>query len=212
MKAKNYVCFSVFKYSDNERAQFKTYRVGIEENVKLCAKFYPDFTPLVFISEDLIELQEKLEALGAKTVIKNSQPAGWIPMHWRCIPLIEGNFNTCLFRDADSRISIREKNLVKKFLSSSFNFHSIRDNLHHTKKIMGGMWGAKKTSPEIARVISKCFEQNPVYGFDERVFENDLWDLIKDDCLVHDSSIDSSDFIENPDKSFIGQPFRYAGE
>lgn len=209
---KKYICFSLFKNDNNHRSQFKTYRVGAIENAKMCKEFYPDFTPLFYMYRGLTEIAGELKSLGAKVVLKKTQLPGWGSMHWRCTPLIEGGFDVCLFRDTDSRPSIREKVLVDKFLSSKFNFHSIRDHPMHKRKVMGGMWAAKKTTEEIKEVIYSCFNTNLQYGFDENVFDQKLWPLIKEDCLIHDSNTDSSDFLPNSDGSFIGQPVRYAGE
>ena len=64
-------------------------------------------------------------------------------MTWRFIPAFENN-NTVIIRDTDSFLNIRDKAAVDEWLASDKKFHIIRDNqVGHTSRIMGGMWGVR---------------------------------------------------------------------
>ena len=82
-------------------------------------------------------------------------------------------------RDADSRITERDRWCIDQFLKSDKSYHSIRDHYWHRSKLMAGTFGWKKP-------MTIMFPSCPVeYGFDEKFLAEYVYDSIKADLLVH---------------------------
>lgn len=66
-------------------------------------------------------------------------------MVWRFYAASEPDVAIVLSRDADSRLSRRERAMVQEFEDSGFLFHDIKDHPSHFKRkgFCGGMWGVK---------------------------------------------------------------------
>ena len=64
---------------------------------------------------------------------------------WRFYAASEPDVAIMVSRDADSRLSQRERSMVQEFEDSDFLFHDIKDHPHHFKRrgFCGGMWGVK---------------------------------------------------------------------
>jgi len=192
-----------------KHVRFENYTVGAIENAKIARELFSEFVCRFYVQDDMEEVIENLRSEGAGVILRKNnytaqQPC--MPMMWRNEPLIDDDFEICLFRDTDSRLSLRERVLIDKFMESNKKFHVIRDHRCHREPIMGGMWGAKKTDKKIATIIKNVFKE-PImdYGTDQNTFKNKIWPIIKPYTLVHDSRRDNSDFIPNPDGSHIGQ-------
>jgi hypothetical protein len=144
----------------------------------------------------------------AEIILKNNIYSAQKAVLWRFQPLIDDDFDICFFRDTDSRITEREDHLINLFLESDKSFHVIRDHPHHKTLILAGMWGVKKTNDNMKKCITDLYNIDDVYGFEERYFEQTMWEYIKDDLLLHDSNLTPQIFIKNVDNTFIGQPFK----
>lgn len=193
-----------------DRRTIRTYTEGCLINLEQSKFFYPDWVCKFYVSEELEYIGKELEKNGGIVVIekKLSNHAGMI---WRNQTILNDNFEACIFRDADSRLSYREVNLVNLWLESNKNYHIIRDCDGHWRKILGGMWGVKKVNDGLKNIfkngILEHINKRKGYGEDEDFFENTLWNYIKDDALVHDSNVDSTPFGQRIDGHFIGEPF-----
>ena len=64
-------------------------------------------------------------------------------MFWRFFAHDETDCEYVVFRDADSRISKREKMAVDEWIQSGKSIHIMRDHPYHTVPILGGMWGCR---------------------------------------------------------------------
>ena len=62
-------------------------------------------------------------------------------------------------RDADSRLSLREKEAVEKWINSDKDFHIMRDHPHHYYPILGGTWGFKNYVKRIG-IKAKMLKRN----------------------------------------------------
>ena len=133
----------------SDRNSSKFYFNGLMLNLDRIKLLYPDYNVIIYLHDKLIHYKYSLESKGANVIIKSCDKNNHIPALWRYQPLIDNNFDIVLFRDADSLIYQRERDLVKLFEDSNKSYHIIRDHPHHTMKILAGMWGAKKTTPEM---------------------------------------------------------------
>jgi protein O-GlcNAc transferase len=152
----------------------------------ICRFYIHDQVPkyfMEFLNNKKVEIIKKSGDLG----IAMNKPG----MFWRFEVMKDPEVERFIVRDADSRLTQREKNCVLDWKLSGKNFHIIRDNIHHSTKIMGGMWGATR---EFCKTIDydklvedfNKIEQKSIYGTDQDFLAQFIYPLIKEDCLIHD--------------------------
>jgi len=137
-----YITYSL--WGDN-----KVYTYGIIENVLDAKKFYEGWIVRVHYNDtvpqniiDWLKGQNNVEVVhhpGTKTKASNTL--------WRFEDLFIKDA-TVLSRDADSRFSEREVNLVNEWLGSNKDFHIIRDHKHHMVPILAGTFGCRNNCLE----------------------------------------------------------------
>lgn len=200
----------IISYSlyESNRNNIDFYYQGLLHNLTFAKDIYPEYQVRVYLQSKLKDCKPFLEANGAQVILKDYNGNNQIPALWRFQPLIDGDFDIILFRDTDSFLYKRERDLVQKFEQSNFNFHIIRDHPQHKMKILAGMWGAKTTSPEIKEIISNCYNLDGEYNFEEKYFQEHLYCLIKSNVLEHDSNITPEIFNSYPGEGRIGLPYR----
>lgn len=172
------------------------YIQGALENIKGQKEFYPDwicrFYTHMAIPEDFIS---ELKKEGAEVIIRNDIPflehMNAPGMFWRFEVLKDPDVEKFMIRDADGRLTQREKNCVTDWEKSSSSFHIIRDNLYHATKIMGGMWGATKefadniNYDELLNLFHTSSYKN-IYATDQEFLAHMIYPLVKDTACIHD--------------------------
>jgi len=108
------------------------------------------------------------------------------PMMWRFLAIDDEDVEVMISRDADARLSYREKHCVDIFMESEFLLHSIRDNPSHNN-IMGGMWGIKKNNRVKMNELSKDWKGH-YYDSDQKFLREKLVPLFNDSYLIHCST------------------------
>lgn len=182
---------------------------GAQENIRLAREFYPEFRVRVYADIPA----EWMGMLDGAEVIRMRQRAAADGMFWRF--LAADSDEVCLFRDADSRLSLRERLAVDEWLASDRSLHIMRDHPYHTKRILGGMWGARHG---VMRGIRKAMRWYPkdAYGDDERFLED--WAYPRTAALEHSAY---GVAFQNPIRAFpsdrigqeyVGEPFRATGK
>jgi hypothetical protein len=200
------ICFSVYA---SDRRPVQVYEVGAIENQKTYREFYPDFQTRFYVSESLRAVGERLRELGAEVVYERNVPGQGGAM-WRFRPLVDGDFDVVLFRDTDSRLSMREKNLVDAFVASNKGYHIVKDHAGHNKVILAGMFAAKKTDAYLRSIVSAKLDrlEREVnwYAHEERFLQNEVYHHIQADLLLHDSRINPELFTNEYEGFYIGMP------
>ena len=119
------------------------YYEGLIQNCIIAKNLLPDY--LVWVYVDETHNRQRLNDIFLKqsnVKIKEDKLCNFFyGMFWRMFAMESENVVLC--RDLDSRLSIRECNLIREWECSPFNFHTIRDHPCHTMPIMGGLWGCK---------------------------------------------------------------------
>ena len=162
------------------------YLFGALKNVELAKKIYPDWICRFYVSNDVPYVYvSNLKVLGAE-IVETGLEGNWEGLFWRYFPTSEEDVDVCLVRDCDSRLNMREKQLVDEWLESDKIYHTIIDHPWHSTKIMPGLFGAKKNNNlSIVGMIHK-FDTVDRYGIDYTLFDNVLYSRIKNDILIHD--------------------------
>ena len=150
----------------------RNYYEGLLENIQIVKQHYPDYE--IFVYKGICSDDWKLEGVN---VIYTTR-AGAINMLYRYLPLTFAE--TGFVRDADSRITERDRWCIDSFLKSNYSYHIIRDHVWHKSKIMGGLFGWK-----VPFDMKLDLSPEGGYGYDEAVIANDLYPNIVNDTLVH---------------------------
>lgn len=196
------------------------YLQGAIENIHLQKKIYPGWICRFYVHNSVSqEYVNNLVDLGAEIVIKTEEigdSRNQNGMFWRFEILKDQNVERFIVRDADSRLSYREKNCVIDWEKSKEQFHIIRDHHYHSTKIMGGMWGATREFMDIFNYDLSLSEFKQMdyqnnYAADQEFLARIIYPLIKNSSCIHD---DWDRYGEGARKiphlrfnnEFIGQP------
>jgi hypothetical protein len=150
----------------------RNYYEGLLENVQIIRTFFPDFD--IYVYKGLCDPTWTFE--GVKVIETNRE--GAINMMYRYLPLTFAKIG--FVRDADSRITERDRWTIQEFLKSDKKYHIIRDHVFHKSKIMGGLFGWKQSIE-----LSHPLEAEYNYGDDEAFLASSLYPRIWKDALVH---------------------------
>jgi len=179
------------------------YYEGLLENITIIREYYPDFSIFVYLGE----CDPSWILPECVNVIRTGK-VGAINMMFRYMALQEADIG--FSRDADSRITERDRWCIDRFLESSYSYHIIRDHIWHKSKIMAGLFGWK----EKATVL---FDKDApsVYGIDEQILSDQFYPRIRDRTLVHTNINgyigEHTERIEHPHKDaydFIGNVYK----
>ena len=171
------------------------YLDGALANIANQKEFYPDWKCRFYIHKDVPPyFIDFLEDKDVEIVIKNGDLGSGMNrpgMFWRFEVLKDPEVEKFIIRDADSRLTWREKVCVKDWEASKKSFHIIRDHPYHRTRIMGGMWGANRTAMNkipYDELISKFegLEYQNTVGSDQEFLARMIYPIIKDDVCIHD--------------------------
>ena len=120
-----------------------TYIIGMKENILLAKQFFNDWIVRIHYNDTVDNKYiTEYQSLGAECILCNnvgSNKMNWEGMFWRWFPLDDNSVSYWLSRDADSRLSLREANMVNEWISSNKTLHSIE--IIMSLIIIGGMFG-----------------------------------------------------------------------
>jgi hypothetical protein len=195
------------------------YTQGAICNAELAKIIYPDWICRFYYGDSVpIDIIQRLKSFDHVEMVNMVENNEFSYMAWRFLAY-DDDIDVVLSRDADSRLSFREKKLVDMFISSDFLFHDVRDHPLHLHT-MGGTWGMKKGAiPSMIELIT----ENKIgmsYGKDQDFMFGVIGPLLKDKTLIHDSNnmmnfpIKNEDIISNISepvnknhRHFIGEIF-----
>lgn len=203
---------------------------AVLKNIELQPEIYPGWTCRVYASKDIPEDVMELLKKSPAEVVEKDPVKGHLGMFWRFEPLMDKTIERFVVRDSDSRLNVREAAAVKEWEESGKEFHIMRDHLEHRAYICGGMWGAtgkfiEREAPVFESEVKNFLESVPfhkIYGSRGMYFNMDqpwlwahIWPKIINSHIAHIKNLDVLRIkgdeklfpIENPDGSFVGQPF-----
>lgn len=179
------IAFSLF-------GPFERYRLGLIRNIEIAAKLFPDWTCLVYCDEENYRALEKLRFENTRILLQQKESDGLSGMTWRLNACHDATNDVILFRDTDSFLTTREKEIVEEWLESPFDVHLIRDHPLHTSPVMGGMFAVRG---EAARLLSRVIKthhnahRQTGYGDDQEFLTKHFYPIVKSRSLVHTTSV-----------------------
>jgi hypothetical protein len=148
------------------------YYTGLLENIEIVRKFYPEYA--IYVYKGVCDPSWVLPDVN---VIETGKE-GHINALYRYTPLTFAEVG--FVRDADSRITARDRWCIDEFLKSNYSYHIIRDHHYHVSKIMAGMFGWKKPLDVDLQIVPTSS-----YGYDEKVLADVVYPKVISDALVH---------------------------
>ena len=119
------------------------YWKGLLVNIDLIHEKFPGWEIWVYIGNDVPDTV--LHTLESKSVtLIETHETGMVNKFYRFFPIDDLYIETCIIRDADSRIYERDESCIRDFMLSDEGAHIIRDHPNHHHKMMAGMLGIKQ--------------------------------------------------------------------
>jgi len=172
------------------------YNYGVYENAMLMPIIYPGWLMVVYYTKTCNQkVIEELRKLKYVELQFYDLPDSNRNTMLRFIAGFELKNDIVIFRDADSRINLREKCAVEDWLKSKKNVHMMRDYRLNRSTMMAGMWGVRNkiiAKPNIILDFWKYFNdpKNKLWMVDQKYLAKYVHPIIKNDILEH------SDFPE----------------
>jgi hypothetical protein len=188
------------------------YNVGAIRNVELCKEIYKEWKIVVYYNNSVPnETISKLKEFDVELHKMNSLI---YPSFWRFLISDKDDCEYSIFRDCDSRISLREKLAVDEWISSDKTIHIMRDHPYHkipagnnSIGILAGMWGIKGNVLPMTQMITDFIKtnNNDYYGIDQN-FLKIIYSQYKNDSCIHDEFFENKPFpIKRNDGRFVGE-------
>lgn len=185
------------------------YTVGAIRNAELASTIYPDWKCKFFIASSVPKnIIDQLHSFPNVIIEHKSNLGDWGSMFWRFETSYDPIIDISIFRDTDSRLSLREKYAVDEWLISDKTFHIMRDHPFHGFPILGGMWGYKKNSQYPMKELLTSFNIENKYGTDYDFFIQRLYPVINQDKVTHDPFFEKKPFpTARINKEFVGEVY-----
>ena len=188
------------------------YNVGIIRNYELIREIYDDWKMVVFYDNTCSKYV--IDFLNENNIMSiDMSNSGIYGMFWRFFALDIEDCEYAIFRDSDSRVSVREKLAVDEWIQSGKSLHVMRDHPYHRIPagnnqlgILGGMWGIKNNIIPITEMI-KRFPLSKIsnYGNDQS-FLRTVYSILNNDRVTHDEFFEKKPFpIKRENGRFIGE-------
>jgi len=201
----NYVSFSLW-------GENPIYNVGIIRNAELMEQFYPNWKMIVFF-DDSVPTNTIKELQNRNIETRLFLDKSIYGMFWRFFAVDLHDCKYAIFRDADSRISLRESLAVDEWIKSGKSLHVMRDHPYHRIPagnnqlgILGGMWGIKSGVLPLTEMIYN-FSKSKVHNYgNDQTFLKMVYSELKNDRCTHDDFFEKKPFpIQREYGRFIGE-------
>ena len=163
------------------------YLEGLRQNLLLAPGVYPGWKVRVYHSGEVPK--EFWNGLDCEH-IGMGHSLGSSGMFWRFLPAFEKKWSHVIFRDADSRLNIREAAAVLEWLKSGKKIHCMHDHEHHRcLPIFGGMWGIRTgvLSNTVQRKLLRFIKREQQRGDDMLFLEKYVFPEVCHSIMRHSS-------------------------
>ena len=158
------------------------------QNIQLIHKYFPGWFVYVYIGSDVTPDMISMLQSAPRVIVRFTGITGIVNMIHRFFPIDEPDVDIMFVRDADSRIHSRDRWAIQRFLESPYVAHTIRDHPDHTCRLMGGLWGMRKTPGVNIHEQYALYEANPEYrgmAWDQDFLSSRIFPLVAPKLLAH---------------------------
>jgi hypothetical protein len=166
------------------------YYPGMIENIESIRNDFPDWKVYVYIAPDITsEMKRTLQSYDT-VVLRETDVLGPINMIRRFFAIDEDGVDVMFVRDADSRVFWKDRWAIQDFMRRpEFVAHAIRDNRVHTSRMMGGLWGIRRSAGlSITDEYGGFQGRDYGFGHDQSFLCDVIYPKVKDKLLVHYSN------------------------
>lgn len=167
----------------------RMYTEGMVRNIELAPLVYPGWSVWIYCNETVPGAYLERYGRYGHVEVKDMTGSPYPGMMWRFLPKVE----VFICRDADSRLTVRERECVDEWLASDKKMHVMRDHPAHHLPVLGGMWGLKRGPLDMESTLMRFLERfkerdNWDYGIDQQ-FLRAVYRFFRsqDSVLAHDS-------------------------
>lgn len=181
---KQVIAYSLYG-SDNR------YMIGAIKNALLAQKHFAGYEIRFYTGASVPDWTRSTLALIPNVQLVDCDgPEDHTAKLWRFKALADQTADVVLSRDADARLTRRERLAHEDFLASRLDFHIMKDHpTGHDYKISAGMFAARRGA--IAPNLEPNLEPGNYYTADQDWLAEQIWPRIKDNCLIHDETYDT---------------------
>ena len=169
-------------YGSEER-----YTIGAIKNAILATRHFKGFTLRFYTGASVPESIKQTLRLFPHVQLEEQwdEPEDHRAKLWRFQALADQRYDVVLSRDADARLTHRERIAHEEFLASGLDFHIMKDHpTGHNYQISAGMFAARTKA--IPANLHETEEAGNYYTADQDWLAAYIWPLIKDSALIHD--------------------------
>jgi hypothetical protein len=170
-------------YGNQER-----YTIGAIKNAILATRHFKGYTLRFYTGASVPEsIKQTLQLFPHVQLVDEYGPEDHTAKLWRFQALADQDFDVVLSRDADARLTHRERIAHEEFLASGLDFHIMKDHpTGHNYQISAGMFAARTWA--IPADLHETEAARDYYTQDQDWLAAHIWPLIKDSALIHDES------------------------
>ncbi len=168
------------------------YYLPLLENIQIVAQYFPEWKVYVYIGSDVDPEYVKVLQSYSNVVLRPTGITGEPNMICRFTAIDEPDVDIMMVRDADSLIHWRDRWAIVRFVAKpEYVAHTVRDHIHHTARLMGGLWGLRKSAGIVIADEYIAFKNNPVdFGIahDQNFLSGRIYPKVVDKLFVHYSN------------------------
>jgi hypothetical protein len=168
------------------------YYTTLIENIKIALQYFPDWKVWIHVAPDVDPAYINTLRSYSNTVISLTGITGPANMILRFYTIDDPSVDVMFVRDADSLIHSKDRWAIQRFMESpQFVAHAIRDHHEHAARMLGGLWGIRKSAGLNIQQQYQAFLLNPRdmgIAHDQSFLCAHIYPLVRGRILIHYSN------------------------
>ena len=169
------------------------YMVGAVKNAILAARIYPEFIARFYFGSDVP--RQTITTLGLMPNVEMFKVDGYhgqFSNAWRFLAFSDPDVEIALMRDADARLTARERMAVDEWIASGLKYHSMKDHPtgHRMFPINAGMWGGYTDELRHMKELMQDFrarKQENSFAADQLFLARYIAPIVHKNMMIHDT-------------------------
>lgn len=163
------------------------YLEGALECVRMYGEMFPGWDVSIHGADNLPAryLDELSSFPNVRVVLHPGEGHGAEATAWRFTEALDPNARVVIFRDADSRPSLRERAAVDEWLVSDKLFHVMRDHPAHGFPILAGLFGARGKGLAVMATKLQDYDFSTAWFSDQEFLASSVYPTAAESLLVH---------------------------
>jgi hypothetical protein len=176
------------------------------ENIRIIKQYFPDWKVYVYAAPDVDTRFIEVLKTWDNVVLRFTGELGAINMIHRFYAIDEPDVDLMMVRDADSLVHWKDRWAIRRFVESpQYVGHAIRDNEMHNVRMLGGLWGMRKSAGFSVSAAYQEFKSNPKdygAGYDQSFLTHNVYPKFRNILVHHSFGL----VLDNE----VGEPFPFA--